>query len=66
MCCDYYKYTSPMLLPLLSTLLFLMSWFLLFLAIREVEDSHELLEKTVLKLRVDQKGNSHKSLNLFL
>lgn len=26
-------------------------------AIRQVEDSHELLEKTVLKLRLDQKGN---------
>lgn len=26
-------------------------------AIRQAEDSKELLEKTVLKLRVDQKGN---------
>ncbi len=29
----------------------------LLIAIRQGEDSRELLEKTVLKLRVDQKGN---------
>lgn len=33
---------------------------MLLVAIRQVEDSRELLEKTVLKLRLDQKGNEHR------
>lgn len=35
---------------------------LLFAAIREVENSRELLETTLLKLRVDQKGKFLKRL----
>lgn len=38
---------------------------MLLAAIRQAEDNGELLEKTVLKLRVDQKGNKFSTVGSF-